>query len=87
MKKAEICTRLPKFETEKDITLFAQKWRNDFLSEVKDGFITSKIDEICDTLVYFLLSGDESGTLMDNEGTYYFNFSIENENLCFAFYK
>lgn len=82
-----MCKRLPEFKTETEIMLFVGKWRTDFIGEVKDGFIKSKVDEICETLVYFLFSGDVSGTLMDKDNDYYFNFNIDKGNLCFAFYN
>lgn len=87
VKTVETCTRLPEFERERDVRRFVKKWRTGFLGEVKDEFIKSKVDEICDTLVYFLFAGDVSGTLLDPNGVYYFNFNIDGDNLYFAFYK
>lgn len=68
---------------------FVEHWKEDFLKTVKDDFIKSKVEEIFETLVYFLFANDESGTLMDKDRTYFFNFNRDRENniLWFAFYK
>ena len=71
----------------KEAEKFVEQWRKDFLKEVKDDFIKKKVDEICETLMYFLLANDESGTLMGP--VYFFNFNRVRMNniLWFAFYK
>ena len=78
---------LAELRNEKEAVQFVDKWRADFFKEVKDGFICSKVEEICETLLYFLLVGDESGTSMDPNGMYFYNFNREKKTLWFAFYK
>lgn len=71
----------------KEVGKFVKHWKEDFLKTVKDDFIKSKVDEICETLMYFLLINDESGTMMGP--VYFFNFNRVRKNniLWFAFYK
>lgn len=87
VKQMEICTKLDRIETENDIEMFVDKWRTNFLNEVKDSFISSNVDDICDILRYFLYVGDESGTSMDPCERFVYNFNIDKETLWFAFYK
>ena len=72
-----------------EVEMFVEHWKEDFLKTVKDDFIKSKVEEIFETLVYFLFVNDESGTLMDKDKTYFFNFNRDRKNniLWFAFYK
>ena len=83
----EIHSTLNESQNEREVEKFVEHWKEDFLKTVKDDFIKSKVDEICETLVYFLLVNDESGTIMDRG--YFFNFNRVRKNniLWFAFYK
>lgn len=87
VKCMEMCSTLGELRNEKEAEQFVGKWRADFFREVKDGFICSKVDEICETLLYFLLVGDESVTSMDPNGMYLYNFNREKKTLWFAFYN
>ena len=83
----EMHSTLNELKDGKEVENFVEQWKEDFLKTVKDDFIKSKVDEICETLMYFLLVNDESGTLMGP--VYFFNFNRVRKNniLCFAFYK
>ena len=83
----EMNSTLNELKDGKEAENFVEKWKEDFLKTVKDDFIKSKVDEICETLMYFLLANDESGTLMGS--VYFFNFNRVRKNniLWFAFYK
>ena len=85
----EMHSTLNELKNEQEVENFVEQWRKDFLKKVKDDFIKSKVDKICETLMYFLLVNDESGTMMDKDRTYFFNFNRDRENniLWFAFYK
>ena len=87
VKQMEICPQLDRIETENDIEMFVDKWRTNFLNEVKDGIISSNVDDICDTLLYFLSVGDISGTSSDPYRGFVYNFNIVKETLWFAIYK
>ncbi len=89
VKVMEMCSTLNELKNEEEVDKFVDKWREDFFKEVKDGFIISKVDEICETLMYFLLANDESGTLMDQNRVYFFNFNRDRRKhiLWFTFYK
>ena len=87
VKRMEMCTKLDKLQSEDDIIPFVANWKQNFLCKVNDDFISSKVDEICETLMYFLYAGDESGTLLDPNRVYYFNFNVEDDLLWFSFYK
>ena len=83
----EMHSTLNELKNEQEVEKFVEQWKEDFLKTVKDDFIKSKVDEICETLMYFLLVNDESGTLM-GQG-YFFNFNrVRKGNiLWFALYK
>lgn len=83
----EMHSTLNELKNEKEVKTFVKQWKKDFLKTVKDDFIKSKVEEICETLMYFLLVNDESGTLSDRG--YFFNFNrVRKDNiLWFAFYK
>ena len=83
----EMHSTLNELKNEQEVEKFVEHWKEDFLKTVKDDFIKSKVDVICETLTYFLLVNDESGTLMDRG--YFFNFNRVRKNniLWFAFYK
>ena len=83
----EMHSTLNELKNEREVEKFVEHWKEDFLKTVKDDFIKSKVDEICETLMYFLLVNDESGTLSDRG--YFFNFNRVRKNniLWFAFYK
>ena len=85
----EMHSTLNELKNEQEIEKFVEQWKEDFLKTVKDDFIKSKVEEIFETLVYFLFVNDESGTLMDKDKTYFFNFNRDRRNniLWFAFYK
>lgn len=85
----EMHSTLNELKNRQEAGKFVKHWKEDFLKTVKDDFIKSKVDEICETLLYFLLIDDESGTLMDKDKTYFFNFNRVRKNniLWFAFYK
>ena len=91
VKCMEMCSTLGELRNEKEAEQFVDKWRADFFKEVKDGFICSKVDEICETLLYFLLVGDESGTSMDPNGMYLYNYNnpivITQSVFVFLFFK
>lgn len=86
-KRLEMCTMLDNLQSTDDIIPFVTNWKQDFLCKVNDEFISSKVDEICEKLMYFLYAGDESGTIIDLNRVYYFNFNIEDDLLWFSFYK
>ena len=83
----EMHSTLNELKDGKEAEKFVEQWKKDFLKTVKDDFIKNKVEEICETLMFFLLANDESGTL-SNRG-YFFNFNRDRENniLWFAFYK
>ena len=83
----EMHSTLNELKNEQDVETFVEQWKKDFLKTVKDDFIKSKVEEICKTLMYFLLVNDESGTTMSP--VYFFNFNrVRKDNiLWFAFYK
>lgn len=89
VKVMEMCSTLNELKNGEEVEKFVDKWRADFFKEVKDGFIISKIDEICETLMYFLLANDESGTLMEPNRVYFFNFNRDRRKhiLWFSFDK
>lgn len=89
VKVMEMCSKLNELKNEEEVEKFVDKWREDFFKEAKDDFIASKVDEICETLMYFLLANDESGTLMEQNRVYFFNFNRDRRKhiLRFAFYK
>lgn len=72
-----------------EVEEYVCKWKVDFLNEVKDDFIKSKVDDICQTLEYFLFVNDESGTCMDPNEGYFFNFNrVRDKNIIwFSFYS
>ena len=83
----EMHSTLNELKNEQEIEKFVEQWKEDFLKTVKDDFIKNKVEEIFETLVYFLFANDESGTLSDRG--YFFNFNRDRKNniLWFAFYK
>ena len=83
----EMHSTLNELKNEQEVEIFVEQWKKDFLKTVKDDFIKSKVEEICETLMYFLLVNDESGTLSDRG--YFFNFNRVRKDkiLWFAFYK
>lgn len=85
----EMHSTLNELKDGQEVEKFVEQWKEDFLKTVKDDFIKSKVEEIFETLVYFLFVNDESGTLMDKDRTYFFNFNRDRKNniLWFAFYK
>ena len=85
----EMHSTLNELKNEQEVENFVEQWKKDFLKTVKDDFIKNKVEEICKTLMYFLLVNDESGTMMDKDRTYFFNFNRDRKNniLWFAFYK
>ena len=95
VKCMEMCSTLGELRNEKEAEQFVDKWRADFFKEVKDGFICSKVDDsmmlqnnlfliAVNEVVHFL---DESGTSMDPNGMYLYNFNREKKTLWFAFYN
>ena len=83
----EMHSTLNELKNEQEVEIFVEQWKKDFLKTVKDDFIKNKVEEICKTLMYFLLVNDESGTTMSP--VYFFNFNRDRKNniLWFAFYK
>ena len=83
----EMHSTLNELKDGQEAEMFVEHWKEDFLKTVQDDSIKSKVDEICETLMYFLLVNDESGTLMGP--VYFFNFNRVRKNniLWFAFYK
>lgn len=89
VKVMEICSTLNELKNEEEVEKFVDKWREDFLKEAKDGFIASKVDDICRMLMWFLLINDEDRTLTDTNRTFFFNFNRDRKKniLWFTFYK
>jgi bisphosphoglycerate-independent phosphoglycerate mutase (AlkP superfamily) len=89
VKVMEMCSTLNELKNEEEVEKFVDKWRADYLKEAKDGFITSKVDEISKTLMYFLLINDENRTLTDKNRVYFINFNRDRRKhiLWFALYK
>ena len=83
----EMHSTLNELKNEQEVEKFVEQWKEDFLKTVKDDFIKHKVDEICETLMYFLLANDESGTLSGPDHLFNFNRARKDNILWFAFYK
>ena len=88
VKQCEMCFKIGELKTKEDADKMLDRFRSDLANATKDVFILEKTEEIIETLVFFLYRGDVSGTSMDPNHIYFYNFNIEdNDTVWFSFYK